>query len=66
MNHPHLAPHNRAPWWAYAIPFAVLNGLRQIVFPPSETGDVMSIALFVAIAAFVALTVTTACRLLRA
>lgn len=66
MNHPHLAPRNRAPWWAYAIPFAVLNGLRQIAFPPSETGDAMSIALFLAIAAFVALTVTTAYWLRRA
>jgi hypothetical protein len=51
-----------APWWRYAVPFAILNLLRQLVFPPGEVGDAASIALFLATAALVYVTVTLVAR----
>lgn len=52
-----------APLWVYAIPIAVINLLRQVVVPPSEVGDAVSIALFAATVAVVALVVTAVHRL---
>lgn len=54
-----------APWWIYAVPIAVLNLLRQLVVPPSEVGDAVSIGLFAATVAIVALVVTAVHRGLR-
>ncbi len=64
-NAPHRAPARWAPWWAYAVPFAVLNLLRQVLVPPAEVGDAVSVALFAATAVTVALVVTTLHRWLR-
>jgi len=58
------APSSRwAPLWAYAVPIVVINLLRQLVVPPSEAGDVVSVALFAATVAIVVLAVTVVHRL---
>ena len=57
-------PSRFAPWWAYTVPFFVLNVLRQLLVPPGEVGDVVSIALFLATVLLVAATVTAVHRLL--
>jgi len=46
MNHD-MHPR-RAPWWAYAAPFAVANLLRQLLVLPEEVGDGVSIAAYAA------------------
>jgi uncharacterized membrane protein YdcZ (DUF606 family) len=51
-----------APWWAYLVPILATNYLRQVLLPPSEVGDALSVALFVATTAVVALLVTTLYR----
>ena len=58
MNHD--THPRRAPWWAYAAPFAVANLLRQLLVPPEEVGDGVSIALFAATALTVFVVVTAA------
>ena len=58
MNRNHHTNGRWAPWWAYGVPIAVLNGLRQLVFPPGEVGDAVSIALFLATVSVVLATVT--------
>ena len=55
-------PSRFAPWWAYTVPFFVLNVLRQLLVPPGEVGDAVSIALFLATASVVAVAVTLAHR----
>jgi hypothetical protein len=52
-----------APWWAYTVPLGALNILRQLLVPPGDVGDVVSVALFLATAATVAVVVTTLHRL---
>ncbi len=47
-----------APWWAYVVPAAAINAIRQIIVPPSEVGDAVSIALFATTTALVFLVVT--------
>ena len=54
-----------APLWAYGIPMFVLNLLRQVLVPPAEVGDAVSVALFAATALIVFVAVTTAHRLSR-
>ncbi len=49
---------NLAPLKTYLIPLAVLNIARQLLVPPSEVGDAVSVALFAATAATVFLVVT--------
>jgi hypothetical protein len=55
----------RAPWWAYAVPVGLANLLRQLLVPPGEVGDLVSIALFLATAVVVAAVVTGANAALR-
>ena len=63
MSHAHPSRRSPwAPWWAYTVPFAVLNLLRQVLVPPAEAGDAVSIALFAATALVVALVVTAVHR----
>jgi hypothetical protein len=55
--------HNRdasrwAPWWAYLVPVLAVNYLRQVLVPPGEAGDAVSVALFAATTIAVALVVT--------
>ena len=52
-----------APWWAYVVPIAVLNFLRQVLIPPDEVGDAVSIGLFFAVAVAVFAIVTAVQRL---
>ena len=54
-----------APWWAYLVPIAVINLVRQLVVPPSEVGDMVSVALFAATVTLVVLVVTALHRGLR-
>ena len=54
---------NLAPLKTYLIPLAVLNIARQLLVPPSEVGDAVSVALFAATAATVFLVVTGIHRL---
>lgn len=54
-----------APWWAYVVPIAIINLLRQLALPPSEVGDAVSIALFAATVGLVVLVVTAVHRGLR-
>lgn len=56
------APSAWAPWWAYVVPIAVVNVLRQLAVPPSEVGDAVSVALFAATVAIVVLVVTAVHR----
>ena len=57
---------NRAPWWAYTIPIAVVNYGRQLLVPPDDAGDAVSIGLFVATSAAVVVIVTALHRIRRA
>lgn len=57
-----IETRRRAPWWAYTVPFFVLNVLRQLLVPPAEVGDAVSIALFLATVSVVAVSVTLAYR----
>ena len=57
------SPDRWAPWWAYTVPFFFLNVLRQVLVPPGEAGDAVSIALFAATALAVAVVVTAVHRL---
>lgn len=54
----------RAPWWAYSVPILVFNYLRQILLPPAEVGDAVSVALFAGVTAAVIVLVTLAHGLL--
>ena len=47
-----------APWPASAIPIGALNLLRQLLVPPAEVGDAVSIALFAGTVTIVAAVVT--------
>jgi hypothetical protein len=47
-----------APWWAYVIPILVVNYLRQVLVPPDEVGDAVSVGLFAATTAVIAVVVT--------
>ena len=59
MNATRNAPQSTwAPWWAYVVPIAILNVLRQLAVPPSEAGDAVSVALFAATVTLVVLVVT--------
>ena len=66
MNTTHdTRPSMWAPWWAYVVPIAVINLLRQLVVPPCEVGDTVSVALFAATVTLVVLVVTGLRRGLR-
>lgn len=39
----------RVPWWIYAAVIGGLNIARQIVFPPSQVGTVVTVGLFFAV-----------------
>ena len=54
-----------APWWAYLVPILALNSLRQVLVPPGDVGDGVSVALAVSTAAAVAVLVTALHRSLR-
>jgi hypothetical protein len=56
------APARWAPWWAYLVPILALSYLRQLLIPPAEVGDAVSIAAFVVAAAAVAAVVTAVHR----
>jgi hypothetical protein len=58
-----IETRRRPPWWAYAVPLFVLNVLRQLLVPPAEVGDAVSIALFLATVSVVAVSVTLAYRM---
>ena len=58
-----IETRRRPPWWAYTVPFFVLNVLRQLLVPPAEVGDAVSIALFLATVSVVAVSVTFAYRM---
>jgi hypothetical protein len=51
-----------APWWAYLVPLLALNYLRQLLVPPGEAGDAVSVALFAATTVAVVLVVTAVHR----
>ena len=53
-----------APWWAYLVPVLAVNYLRQLLVPPGEAGDAVSVALFAATTVTVILVVTAMHRLL--
>lgn len=57
-----LTPSRWAPWWAYVLAIASVNILRQVAVPPEEVGDAVSVALFVATAAIIAVVVTAVYR----
>jgi hypothetical protein len=52
-----------APWWAYLVPLLAVNYLRQLLVPPGEAGDAVSVALFVVTTGAVVLAVTAMHRL---
>jgi hypothetical protein len=63
MSEPRVTSRSRwAPWWAYLVPILALNYLRQIVLPPGEVGDAISVAIAVAIVIAVIAVVTAAHR----
>jgi len=49
MSEPRVTGRSRwAPSWAYLVPILALNSLRQVVLPPGEAGDAISVAIAVA------------------
>ena len=52
-----------APWWAYLVPVLAVNYLRQVLVPPGEAGDAVSVALFAVTTIAVVLVVTAMHRL---
>ena len=63
MNNTRNSAARWAPWWAYGMPIGAANLLRQVLVPPAEVGDAVSIALFAVTAAVIAVTVTAVHRL---
>lgn len=62
MNPRDPNPSPTAPWWAYLVPVLAANYLRQVLVPPSEVGDAVSVALFAATTVAVILAVSTVSR----
>lgn len=62
--HDPMAPR-WAPWWAYLVPVLAVNYLRQVLVPPGDAGDAISIALFAVTTIAVILVVTALHRLRR-
>ena len=58
-------PARWAPWPAYLIPIAAINYLRQVLLPPGDVGDAVSVALFAATAATIGTIVTAVHRIRR-
>ena len=52
-----------APWWAYLVPLLALNYLRQVLVPPGDAGDAVSVALFAATTVAVIAVVTVLHRM---